>query len=445
MMLRSRIISRYCSSAVQESKPRQIPQRLQKKLVREVKRKKSFPSVESSLSLARNLAQIQVTVDHFSKILLSNYGTSTSQYVSIKKLEKDNIDELLILYNTLKKDTSKEIQTSTGILYFKCLHRLLEEIESRAKKNLPPMDFQDPDLIYGQWLAYYLQEKDEHASKLMTQNIDPISSKLILDLKSYASEYSNKTVALPATIPRIFNPGDISFCDKLLQEEKFTPSTIYQILNMKSAALWNAGNYSTSLENFTSVLQYLMENLEDVELGKYAISSLVTMLSTICEHNMKPAVKYLEVILEKIDQSVPIVPYVMVIMMEQDKYFDDKSKEILAKYPTISKLRDDKFEKCIKGFSNSPTTTSETKIEKFLSSIDLNAFKSSFEEEEIINEKVEMSPQLLQDTIDLTVLEMVKAEQLEDAIEFIQQESVAPTKEVISAFAQAILTKGILF
>ena len=200
---------------------------------------------------------------------------------------------------------------------------------------------------------------------MLKENLDVICDQLILDLEEYAKEYSKskkdpvkdkvKKAGLQTTsVPRIFDPGNVEeFCTRLIDTNEyiFCEKTVYQILTHKSAALWNSGNYSKSLKNIGNILEFFTNNLENeeirVELGKHVVLVLSDILTIICENKMEPAVEYLDVILQRINNKVPIIPYLMSLHYGKTSELETKSLEIFKKYPKIAQLEDAKVDKSL--------------------------------------------------------------------------------------------------
>ena len=122
----------------------------------------------------------------------------------------------------------------------------------------------------------------------------------------------------PKKVPRIFDPGSIDhLCDKLIQEngDIFGPIVIHQIQSYKSLALWNAGLFSDSLATLATTFTFYLKHFHEEEIclqvGKHLISVFVVILKSIVEKDMKPAMKFLDVMMEKLSYKIPILPYII--------------------------------------------------------------------------------------------------------------------------------------
>ena len=226
---------------------------------------------------------------------------------------------------------------------------------------------------------------------MLKENLDVICDQLILDLEEYAKEYSKskkdpvkdqvKKAGLQTTsVPKIFDPGNVEeFCTRLIDTNEyiFYEKTVYQILTHKSAALWNSGNYSKSLKNIGDILEFFTNNLEDeeirVELGKHVVLVLSDILTMICENKMEPAVEYLDVILQRINNKVPIIPYLMSLHYGKTSELETKSLEIFKNHPKIAQLEDEKVDKSLTNKA-SARVNSMYFVSEMLKKIDLEQF-----------------------------------------------------------------------
>ena len=424
------------------SKKSELPPGLSQKLVKGKRNKFSVPELEKSLSLGRNLGQAKLNPDDF-------FNMISKFKVPEIACDSSNIDELVKMMIEIKKD--KEMKLSKGIQYFKCLYLIIEAFEKRAKENQTPLKFDDFSLTYTQWLAYFMHNKTKVSQEIMKENLIVISDKLILDLEQYASEYraskseSGKLVKgqnFQETSPKVFDLGNIEeFCTKLIDINKniFSQTIVYQILTYKSAALWNSGNYSDSMENISTVLEFYCNNLKNeeirIELGKHVIMVLSKIVYTICENNMTPAVQYLEVILQRIDNKVPIIPYVLSLHYEETPELAEKSHEISKKHPMIAQLSDPKVSKSLKN-KDSARVNQIFFIEDMLKRIEVEKFL------EVPKDNINVSPETMQNMTDITILEYLQAGKIKETLSIIERERLIPSMEVTVALVKNLQDTG---
>ena len=168
------------------------------------------------------------------------------------------------------------------------------------------------------------------------------------------------------------------------------------------------------------------------------------MLLTICENDFKPAVDYLDVVLGKLNNHIPIIPYVISVHYEESPKLESKAQDILNKYPMIAQLKDAalfgstkdaKFEKALKN----KTITAENKkffVEDMLMKIDVKQFDVKLED------KITISPEILQQMTDITVLELLKTGKFEEANYVMKKDRLVPSMEVIETLVQNLRDTG---
>ena len=80
-------------------------------------------------------------------------------------------------------------------------------------------------------------------------------------------------------------------------------------------ALWNAGLFSDSLATLATTFTFYLKHFHEEEIclqvGKHLISVFVVILKSIVEKDMKPAMKFLDVMMEKLSYKIPILPYII--------------------------------------------------------------------------------------------------------------------------------------
>ena len=412
---------RRCSS-------QKLPARLSEKLLQSSRNRKSFPKAPKSLSLARNLAQADVS--------LAQFIAQVQPYISSKNLQSSTetifvedgdlegtvhflffysyiiynliytTDYLVVLKN-IQENPNKYLNLSGGILNFHSQYKIAEIFENNAKTNVAPdtnilQDF--PNLVYMQWLTYFLNGQYQASKSILQDNTALICDLLIQDLRGYAKEYQ-KSKLTPKKVPRIFDPGSIDhLCDKLVQEngDILGPIVINQIQAYKSLALWNAGQFSDALATLATTFTFYLKHFHEEEIclqvGKHLISVFIVILRNIVEKNMKPAMKFLDVMMEKLSYKIPILPYIIATSYSTNDDLKDVVKEINAKYPSLEHLKHhSKFENCIK----KADMTEESK-QFFIMDFLLNLDKSKF-----IEVKPQFSAKLKQEMTDIQGLKQI--------------------------------------
>ena len=103
----------------------------------------------------------------------------------------------MVLKNILD-DPEKYLNLSGGILNFHSHYKLAEILEYNAKANVSPLtnltDF--PNLIYMQWLTYFLNGKYEDSKSILVDDVSLICDLLIQDLRGYAKEYQKSKLTV---------------------------------------------------------------------------------------------------------------------------------------------------------------------------------------------------------------------------------------------------------
>ena len=312
----------------------------------------------------------------------------------------------MVLKN-IQENPNKYLNLSGGILNFHSQYKIAEIFENNAKTNVAPytnilQDF--PNLVYMQWLTYFLNGQYQASKSILQDNTALICDLLIQDLRGYAKEYQ-KSKLTPKKVPRIFDPGSIDhLCDKLVQEngDILGPIVINQIQAYKSLALWNAGQFSDALATLATTFTFYLKHFHEEEIclqvGKHLISVFIVVLRNIVEKNMKPAMRFLDVMMEKLSYKIPILPYIIATSYSTNEDLKDVVKEINAKYPSLEHLKHhSKFENCIK----KADITEESK-QFFIMDFLLNLDKSKF-----IEVKPQFSAKLKQEMTDIQGLKQI--------------------------------------
>ena len=355
--------------------------------------------------------------------------------------ETQSIEELNEKIKSIKDRSN--LKLSDGLFYVKLIRVLSEVLEQRAKRNADTFDFSDPDMMYIQWFTYHLNDKSVKAKQMFSENAKAISERFIADLEMYAREYQ-KTSLTPKGGPRIFDPGNVEkFIDKIIQEneEHMSKCITYRILCYKTAALWNSKHFSSALANMSEILEFFCENMADdeirVELGADAFYVLSKMLHTISKNGMHPAVEYLDIVLDKIDNQVPVIPYILYLSYRKQPDLEEKAAQIRNTYPLMSLFSYDKFEKAV--LIEEISKVNQTYFFKhFLKSLNLSDF------EQVQSDNINMSPEMHQNMVDITVLEHLQAGKIEETIAMIENDAklgVVPSMEIIKSFVFKLVGK----
>ena len=123
--------------------------------------------------------------------LLTHYDTNLTYLVFTFS------DYLVVLQNILDYP-EKYLNLSGGILNFHSHYKLAEIFETNAKSNIAPStNLQDfPNLLYMQWLTYFLNGKYEDSKSMLVNNEALICDLLIQDLRGYAKEYQKSKLTV---------------------------------------------------------------------------------------------------------------------------------------------------------------------------------------------------------------------------------------------------------
>ena len=171
-----------------------------------------------------------------------------------------------------------------------------------------------------------------------------------------------------------------------------------------------------------------------VNLGKHVILVLSDLLSMICENNMEPAVQYLDVILKRINNKVPIIPYVMLIHYRQTSELQMKSEEISKNYPKIIQLKNPQVEKLLIE-KHSDELEKIFCVTKLLQEVELEQFSDS-------EDQIEISPEVMQHMTDITILEFLQAERFAEAVSVIKRDGLLPTMNIFEMLVENLCKKG---
>ena len=288
-----------------------------------------------------------------------------------------------------------------------------------------------------------MHKKKNHSHQLLKDNLDMIRKKILLDVKQYAKEYQ-KSPPTPKNVPLIFDPGNIEFCERFIAEnvDLIDEITSFQILAYKALASWNSGNYSSSLEDFAKVLKFWTENLLSQSVlksqaGADFVSIFGKMLKTICEHDFLPAVNYLEIVLQDIDNNTPIVPYLMLIHFRNYQKFPEVCVKLELDHPFVSFLSEKDFEATLLSSTNDREI--EECAQKFLKQIGMH--QGDFQ---ITKSGIELTPEMSQKMFDVELLQFLSDDQFDSAIKLICKESqngLVPSMDVIQVVTQAKSSK----
>ena len=124
-------------------------------------------------------------------------------------------------------------------------------------------------------------------------------------------------------------------------------------------------------------MEFFTNNLQDeeirVKLGKHVVLVLSDILTMICENKMEPAVEYLDVILQRINNKVPIIPYLMSLHYGKTSELETKSLEIFKNYPKIAHIEDAKVDKSLTNKASARVNTMYF-VTEMLKRIDLEKF-----------------------------------------------------------------------
>ena len=133
-MLRIYLRTRALSSKLlnlRQMSSNKLPPGIYEKLVNE-KTQSFVPSVDKSLSLARNLAQAQVPVESFALLVQEKAGVKSN----LKTVSDEAIESFC---QTLKESREKECNLANGLSYFMTFCQINDILDKRAKYDQAPL------------------------------------------------------------------------------------------------------------------------------------------------------------------------------------------------------------------------------------------------------------------------------------------------------------------
>ena len=438
IFLKPRIIFQYsalqCSSEI--TQPR-VPDSLRKNLLIG-KQNVILPPIQNSLNLGRSLAESGISVTDFSNYyMIPNQDQSARNIVDISL---KNLEELFQEVQLLKNDPSNK-RISDGFYYFNCLFKISEILEQRVQSNLEPIlltSDPDRDLQYLQWLTYFMNGKFETSQRIFLDNADVLLPMILDDFYEFAKRrtHKNKTQSKRQSrigVPKLFHVENINeFTENLIITIGKDDLTNQKILSLKALALWNSGHFSEGLSTIATVLNYLMKEFDQfeprAELGKYSIAVLSMILKDISSKNLTPAIKFLDVVMDKCSLRIPLLPYVISLHYQTNEELREKVKEIFDRYPSINEFKHLKFEKAIMA---DDTISDESKayfIQDMLRNIDSNLLNGN-------NETKDPKQQITTDVVDIKVCELLQANLNAEAFEYIGAEAkrgILPSLDVLN-------------
>ena len=295
----------------------------------------------------------------------------------------------------------------------------------------------DKEIIYAEWLCYFLHGKYEACHQIMEEKSEEIISEIMRSVWTQVMDYKYKKTQ---TIPQsIFAPIHPEFCTKLVKtHEKFlNERNQKQILVSRAFLVWQNGKYSEGLEDISKIWLFWGENLDDFKVKNYLGETLVlttgVMLKTICDHKFLPAVDYLDVILERNCYTVPLLPYLLWIFYGQTEDFSHKAAEIYLKFPQIEKLKSEEFQNLFQGIEENRFKARRAihKIHRYLVALNPEEFIEKIEE-------INSNPKFIQDMRDLSILELIQSKNFDQIFDYLKAEVTLPSMEVIKILVENV-------
>ena len=422
-----------CSSEI--TQPPKVPDSLRQNLLIG-KQNAILPPIQNSLSLARSLAESGISVTDFSNYYMIPNPDQCAR--NIVDIPLKTLEELVQEVQLLKNDTSNK-RITDGFYYFNCLFKISEMLEQRVQSNLEPIFLSsDPDLQYLQWLTYFMNGKFETSQRIFLDNSDVLLPMILDDFYEFAKRrtHKNKTQSSRRQtrigVPKLFHVGNINeFTENLIMTIGKDDLTNQKILSLKALALWNSGHFSEGLSTIATVLNYLMKEFDQfelrAELGKYSIAVLSMILRDISSKNLTPAIKFLDVVMDKCSLRIPLLPYVISLHYQTNEELQDKVKEIFDRYPSIKEFKHLKFEKAIMTDTISEGSKAYF-IQDMLRNIDSTLFNGN-------NETKDTKQRITADMVDIKVCELLQANLNSVAFEYIGTEAkrgILPSLDVLN-------------
>ena len=430
-----------CSSEISQPK---VPESLRQNLLIGQQNASILPPIQNSLSLGRSLAESGISVTDFSNYyMIPNPPDQSAR--NIVEISLKTLEELVQEVEFLKNDKSNK-RITDGFYYFNCLFKISEILEKRVQSNLEPifLSSADPDLQYLQWLTYFMNGKFEISQRIfLDNNSDFLLPMLLDDFYEFAKRRTHKNKKTQSRrqskiigVPKLFHVENINeFTENLIMTIGKDDMTNQKILSLKALALWNCGHFSEGLSTIATVLTYLMKEFDQfelrAELGKYSIAVLSMILRDISSKNLTPAIKFLDVVMDKCSLRIPLVPYIISLHYQTNEELQDKVKEIFDRYPSIKEFKHLKFEKAIMTDTISEASKAYF-IQDMLRNIDSNLFTNNGKNK---NETKDTKQQITTDMVDIKVCELLQANLNDAAFEYIGAEAkrgILPSLDVLN-------------
>ena len=214
-----------------------------------------------------------------------------------------------------------------------------------------------------------------------------------------------------------------------------------QIQSQSALALWNSGHFSEGLSNQAVALEMLLKNLDKKSVRtnmKDVIFSFNKMVKFSVENNLEPALKFIELIGDKLTllYGYPLVQYVFWIHLSHSdkKELQSLGSELIKRYESIENIRQKNLEQKLLSteFADSGVLSA---IKQYLANLnpDCQTKPEPKEAQNIEEQKVtpesevedKVNPEILSEILEIKVLEHLQSDDIDGAIDIIAKETTA--------------------
>ena len=306
-------------------------------------------------------------------------------------------------------------------------------------------------LSYYYWLSLLMCGGERHGGKAADwyekhpHVLSSLELEMVEFLKTYSKMDEKPKRALFKNMPVIFSLGNVeTFLDHLIKDVPDLEEVyLTKFLTLKSLYLWRAGYFSkglTSLAVVTEMLQKNMGNLEyRVQAGIPIVRAFMLISHQSVANDYSSALNFLDIVTEKLanDYDVPLFAYLYIYMLRQsgDKSLNVKAELLEKKYPAVELFKCQELEAKYNKESTllrSLFSNRSRIIKRFLKELNVDAVSKVHRESRELLKKEEtaekvteedssdVSPEIMLQTMEIKILECLKNETIQEAIEGVQ-------------------------
>ena len=185
-MLKSSILY----TQIRQLSKQKLPAGLTEKLLHGARNRKSFPKAPKSLSLARNLAQANVSLPQFIKQIQPYVAKRLPKSDEILLIDDGEIQDYLVALKNITENQDEYLNLNGGILNFHCHYKIAELLEKNAKDNIEPKnEFEEFCEMYKEInLPFWMQTRPETINEYNIKRLSEIGLHRI----SFGIEHGNE-------------------------------------------------------------------------------------------------------------------------------------------------------------------------------------------------------------------------------------------------------------